>query len=369
MTDPLADIRDLFVEHVNSSHEDSLVLVGRVLGRRPDATTARITAIDLAGLDLELGTQAGPAAVRLDFHAPITSADDLTGAAFGLVGEARRQSGEPGRTSAEQLMAEMQEIRTMITTVSAVEDIGPHLRQITFKGGDLDTFTPFGPDTFLYVLLPPPGRTQLTIDQSFTWEAHGRMPEAERPVGAYYTLRRWRPETSELDAHFVLHGDEGPASAWALRAEVGDLVALWGPRTAWNPPALTTHYLLVADETGLPAVGAILEFLGDEVAVTIVAETDGPVDRPELPSRDGVEVLWVDRDGAPPGTTTLLPDAVAALDLDVDGLYAYGGAESRAVTAVRKLLRRERGCTREQVSMVGYWRHALSPTEGDEDDE
>jgi NADPH-dependent ferric siderophore reductase len=38
------------------------------------------------------------------------------------------------------------------------------------------------------------------------------------------------------------------------------------------------------------------------------------------------------------------------------------------VTAVRRLVRDERGLAREQVSMVGYWRHASSPFEVDEDD-
>ena len=35
-------------------------------------------------------------------------------------------------------------------------------------------------------------------------------------------------------------------------------VALWGPRTGFEPAAETDWYLLVADETGLPAVAAIL---------------------------------------------------------------------------------------------------------------
>lgn len=365
--DELTALKPFFVEHVNNSYEDSLVLVGRILGGHGDATTARVADVDRSGLDLELGTPAGPVAVRVDFPQPVERADAVSAAAFALVAEARRRSGEPGTTSAERVLAEMTAIRTMVTSVSAVEDLGPHLRQITFNGGDLATFTPLGPDTFLYVLLPPRGRGELTIDQTFTWEAYREMPEAERPVGAYYTLRRWRPEVAELDAHFVLHGDEGPASAWALVAEVGDPVALWGPRTSWAPPAGTTRYLLVADETGLPAVGAILEHLPDDVAVDVVAETGGPEDRPPLAERAGVTVHWLERGDAPAGTTSLLVDAVRELDIDPDGLYAWGGAESRAVTAVRKLLRRERGCSREQVSMVGYWRHADSePDPGDD---
>ncbi len=141
-------------------------------------------------------------------------------------------------TDTDRDAAEADQIRTFVTHVSAVEDIHPHLRQITFAGGDLTTFEPLGPDTFCYLLLPAPGRDTLGIDQSFTWEQYssGCRPE-ERPVGAYYTVRRWRPDAAELDMLFVLHGDDGHASRWAARAKRGDEVALWGPRTAYHPPA------------------------------------------------------------------------------------------------------------------------------------
>lgn len=257
---------------------------------------------------------------------------------------------------AEQLDA----IRTFLTTVSAVEDVHPHLRRITVRGGDLDTFAPNGPDTFLYVLLPPEGRDELTIDQSFTWTGYQEMPEEERPLGAYYTLRSWRPETAEIDLLFVLHGDEGAASRWAHRARPGDPVALWGPRTAWEPPADTAWYLLVADDTGLPAVAAILEHLPADAVVRVIAEVDHEAERQPLPTR-GPEtaITWVHRDGAEPGTTTLLPDAVRSLELPTGGPgYVWGGGESRTMTAVRKYVRREVGLEREQVSLVAYWRHA-----------
>ena len=53
-------------------------------------------------------------------------------------------------------------IRTFLTEVVAVADVHPHLRRITFGGGDLTSFVPKSPDQFMYVLLPPPG-TKLSI--------------------------------------------------------------------------------------------------------------------------------------------------------------------------------------------------------------
>jgi NADPH-dependent ferric siderophore reductase len=260
-------------------------------------------------------------------------------------------------------------IRTFLTSVVSVTDIHPHLRQITFGGGDLVTFTPAGPDTFLYVLLPPPARDELTIDQSFTWSAYEEMAEEDRPVGAYYTLRRWRPDAEELDILCVQHGDTGPASAWACRARPGDPVALWGPRTAYDPPAGTDAYLLVADETGLPAVAAILESLPEGTPVRVVAEVDNPDERQELPAAPSFDVTWVYRAGAPAGATTLLPDVVRAVPRPSGTTYVWGGGESRSMTAVRRYVRHEVGLSREQVSLVAYWRHARHTEHGEIEDD
>lgn len=258
---------------------------------------------------------------------------------------------------------DIEAIPTFLTSVHAVEELHPHLRRITFKGGDLDGFWWPSPDAFVYVLLPPPGRTELTIDQTFSWTTVWDMPPEDQPVGAYYTVRDWRPEVAELDALFVLHGDEGPASAWAGRAAPGDPVALWGPRKVYDPPEGTDRLLLVADETGLPAVAVILEQAPAEWPVQVLAEFDG--DRQELPDRPGTEVTWLARDGRPPGTTTVLADAARALPELAPTTYCWGGAESRAVTAVRKHLRHERGYPQASVAMTGYWRHPESPLEED----
>jgi len=218
------------------------------------------------------------------------------------------------------------------------------------------------------VLLPPPGRTELGIDSSFTWEGAQELAEEDRPVGAYYTLREWRADTHELDMLFVLHGDTGPASAWAARAQPGDAVALWGPREGWDPPPGAEWYLLVADDTGLPAVACILETLPDGARVQVIAEVDDETEHQELPVRPGVDVRWCHRYGAEPGTTTLLLDAVRALTFPPGTGYVWGGAESRAMTQVRKLARQERGLPRASVLLVGYWRHVAHGDDIDTDD-
>lgn len=371
----IADAAPEIIHGMNVDFEDSTLFVARVLGERPSATAARITALEPTGVHLDVTDADGESAVEIRFDAAVGDLSELTVALFGLVLRAREVSGEEGMTSAERQMAAMTSYRTLVTEVVAVEDVHPHLRRITFGGDDLAGLQLPGPDAFFYVLLPPPGRTDLTIDQSFTWEAHSAMPEAERPVGAYYTVRRWDPAARQVEMLFVLHdshdshgdddgdGDDGPASSWAAsswaaKATVGDPAALWGPRTAFAPPAGTDRYLLVADETGLPAVAAIIESLPPEVPVQVVAEAADATSRQELPPRPAVSVTWCHRDGADPGTTSLLLDAVTALPPLTDTTYVWGGGESRTLAAVRRHVRHERGLSREAVALITYWRRA-----------
>lgn len=359
----LAAVLDEMAVGINEHYEDSMVFVARVLGGRQGATGARVTAVDPRGVDYVVTDPTGDHHDRIPFAHEAGDANELTTELFALVTRARALSGEDGTTSVERAIAEMSGIRTFLAEVTAVEQVHPHLRRITFAGSDLADFAPLGPDTFLYLLLPPPGRTELTVDQSFTWEQAEAMPEDERPVGANYTVRTWYPERAALDILFVLHGDTGPASAWAHRARPGDPVALWGPRSAYDPPPGTDWYLLVADETGLPAVAGILESLPDGTVARVLAEVADESEHQALPSAPTFEVTWLHRHGRPAGTTTLLADAVRDVSWPAGTPYVWGGGESRAMTSIRNHVRHQLGLPREAVSLVAYWRHTADPTE------
>lgn len=251
-------------------------------------------------------------------------------------------------------------IPTHVTAVARTEQRSPYVRRVTLRGG-LEGLRSVGPDSFVYFLLPPPGRTQLTVDAAFSWETHFATPEADRAVGAYYTIRAHRPDLDEIDVDMVLHGDGGAASAWAARATEHDPVALWGPRTAFDPPPDAEWFLLVADDTGVPALSAIAEWLPAGVTAWVVAEVADAAEQVDLACAAPMHERWLFRDGAEPGTTTHLIDAVTALRLPEGPGYVWGGGESHAMTAVRKVVRHRWGLPRGRVSLTPYWRHAQSP--------
>ena len=327
------------LEAVNRAYPDSLLLVGRVLGDRPSATTAHVVGADTRGLDLSVADASGRSVVRIDFPAPATSTRAFGIALLELVAAARRRSGEPGETSAERELARFRAVRTFDAAVADVRDVPAWLRRITLTGDDLQSFAPLGPDTFVYVMPSPSG-------PGATWE--------ERPPGAYYTVRTWQPEHATIDLLVVLHDAAGVVSSWARTCRPGDGVALWGPRDGFGPPADTAAYLLVADDTGLAAVAAILESLPPATSAVVVAEVDDADTRLRLPERDGVDVTWTYRHGH--RSPARLRDALVALPRPDGPVYVWGGAEHAAIAAVRRYVDTELGIPPERRSLAAYWR-------------
>ena len=367
IAEQIAEMQPVLIAHFNASYGDALTILGRAHSGLDDVVEAELRGMTCETITLGVHTPDAVTDIIVPFDRPLADLADIQTASVAAIAAARAKLGITQLTSAEIEAASLASIPTHITSVVAVEMVTPRIKQITFGGRDLVNFQPVGPDQFLYVLAAAPGQAELPIDSSFTWEQYDMTPADERPIGAYYTVRRWRPETAELDMWFVLHGDSqdhvaGPASTWAAQAMPGESVGLWGPRTAWAPPAAADWYLLTGDETGLPAIAAILESLPEGTPARVFVETTGTTDRVDLPASRTVEITWLDRGAEPAGTSTLLADAVRSMPWPGGNAYAWGGGESRAMTAIRKYVRHEVGLPREAVSMTGYWRHASDTT-------
>lgn len=248
-------------------------------------------------------------------------------------------------------------LKTFLAQVRRVERITPHMLRVTIGGGDLATFVSAAADQFITLILPQPGQQRPAIDPAtFNWDQYRAMPEAIRPIARNYTARHHRPAAAEIDVDFVIHGDGGPASNWALRAQPGDHLAIWGPRMAYAPPEGTDWQLLCADETGLPAVAAILADLAPgERAVAFIEVADAAEEQP-LPSAGDATVHWLHRNGVPAGTSDLLIEAVRAATFPPGAVYAWGGAERRLMAAIRQHLQDERGVPTGALAFLNYWR-------------
>ena len=238
-----------------------------------------------------------------------------------------------------------------VLTVTSVDDVTPSVRRIVLSGTPAAAAAA-GPTISL--LVPRVG------DPAPRWprvQRDGRIVWPDGPHGVSlrsYTARRQDAERGEVEIDFVLHGD-GPAAAWAGAAVPGTTVAVAGGGPLGDRPA--GWLLLAGDETALPAITRILAAAPPSTRGVALVEVADAAEEQPLPAPEGVAVRWLHRDGAPPGEGTLLPDAVAALERpDGEDLFAWVGAESAAVRAVRADLRGRWGLGRAQHHAIGYWR-------------
>lgn len=282
-------------------------------------------------------------------------------------------------------------------TLSRSRLVSPSLASLVFTGEHAQSIHALAADQRIKLFFPLPGQTPAKLPAHDDWHvAFKALPMALRPAMRTYTLRRVNPAASEVEVEFVLHGEHGPASAWATHAQPGDTLQMVAPHAGfdgdpggyeWNPPAGIRHVLLIGDETALPAIAGILETLAAAPMpprVEAFIEVPDVHDTRPLVQPGDARVVWLPR--APSGArhgegmcqaareAATLPAATgprpAALgDVDIekqvlwdratptdDGFYAWVAGESAAVMAIRKHWVAERGIDRRSVALMGYWR-------------
>lgn len=352
---------DATLEHFNGNHADTLLLLARFAAGCPEADDAEAVAIDAAGIDLAVRVHGERRRARLDFPSTVATLADVQAQFFGRLDEARATAGSSiPLTSLERELDSTATLPTFITGVAEVRSLTPNLREVVFAGG-LDAFEPVGADQFLYLMVPRPGAEPIPADHTMAvqMEAAAADPD-DAPFGAYYTVRSWDADARRLTMWMVLHEHGAGVGAWAAGCEPGDRVAMWGPREGMGARADARSHLLVADESGVAAVAAIVDELPADARGHVIVETVDADHVVDLPIRPDLQVTWLFRGVDEPGTVNRLLDAVRSLDLDpgdvTDGLVAFGAAESRQVTAIRKHLRTELGMSAQDVYMTGYWR-------------
>ena len=260
------------------------------------------------------------------------------------------------RTAGARQRSLVQSLPTFVSHVAEITDQSPNVREIVLEGG-LDRFVSLGGDQFVYLMVQRPGGTEVPTDH--TMAAQLGADPGTGPIGAYYTVRSWDARFHRMTLWMVRHGHPGSVGHWADHCAIGERVAVWGPREGCGTRADVTSWLIVADESGLGAVAALLDELPAGASARVTVETVDAGHVIELPSRDGVTVTWLHRGHDDAGTGTRLLNAVRTIDLTNDkprGLVAFGAGESRQMTDIRNYLRRHIGIAPNNVSITGYWR-------------
>ncbi|KAA0012954.1 siderophore-interacting protein [Billgrantia pellis] len=284
--------------------------------------------------------------------------------------------------------------------------VSTSLVRLTFTGPEVSRMATYAPDQRIKLFFPPAGGSLETLFEIAKREEHDwygayrALPEEQRPPMRTYTIRALRPMRGEVEVEFVLHGDNGPASRWALRARPGDRLAMTAPAAdaegpaqgyEWKPPRDVRRVLIVADETALPAAAGILEGLASSpLRPKVEALIEVPLNADIQSLEHAAKLHWLPREAAPEcrhgerllramqdidlsdeirtlGGTSETADApdefdderpfweAATLD-DTAPFYAWIAAESKVAMAIRRYLVNECGLPKRYVTSMGYWR-------------
>jgi NADPH-dependent ferric siderophore reductase len=283
-------------------------------------------------------------------------------------------------------------------------NLSPHLMRVTLAGPMVTEMATWAPDQRVKLFFPAEDGSPARLAHDPNWYARYRsMPVAQRPAMRTYTIRHLRAEQGEVDIDFVLHGETGPASRWAIRAVAGEPIQIVAPDRQfsaqdaggfeWKPPHTLKHLLLVADATALPAALGILDemaALAEPPTTQAFFEVDSAEDALPVPEWPGLSVRWLVRDHSSdraagalmveavrqaelPVTASLAHETVELAEVDVDeeilwetsgstgdGFYGWIAGETVAVMNLRKYLIKERGIARESLNLMGYWRYNKS---------
>lgn len=247
------------------------------------------------------------------------------------------------------------ELRMRLLEVRDVEALTPNMRRVTLGGDDLEGFESPGFDDHVKLFFPDPQTGELVLPrvgpEGVAKPAPGDAPRLMRD----YTPRRFDAATRTLVIDFALH-DSGPATEWARSAKPGDRIGVGGPRGSFIIPMNFEGYLLIGDDTALPAISRRLAELPTGSLVFVFVEVDSPADRLRFASDADVVVEWIYREGIPAGQSTALLDALQVATLPDGDLHAWVAAEAGVAKAIRRYLVDERGLNPKWVKAAAYWR-------------
>lgn len=235
-----------------------------------------------------------------------------------------------------------------VLEVVSSERVSPHIMRVRFGGPAVAAMErPDATDSYLKLLFTDPAHG---LTPPYDLDA---VPKEQRPVRRTYTIRSWHDDAT-ISMDFVTHGDQGIAAPWAMQAEPGDLLAATGPGSGYRPSGQAHWYLLVGDDSALPAISAAIEALPGNARGRVIVEVDTPADELLPTPPTGVRVQWLHRTGATPGETSLLPDALRAQDWPEQGVEVFAHGERGSMKELRKLFR-ELDVPKASLSLSGYW--------------
>ncbi|MCO6187565.1 siderophore-interacting protein [Rhizobium sp. L1K21] len=242
--------------------------------------------------------------------------------------------------------------------VKRLEKVGASMMRVTLSGPELEGFKSLGFDDHVKMFFPAEGRSEPVLP--IIGPNGVEFPKGEdKPIARDYTPRRYDADSGELDIDFLL-GHDGPASQWAAKVKQGDSAWVAGPRGSFVVPFDFDWHLLIADETGLPALARRLEELPASARAVVIVEVETVDDRIDLRTEADIVETWVCRSQTTGEADQILLNALREQTLPAGDFHSWIACESAAAKNLRHYLVNDVGTNPKWVRASGYWRRGAT---------
>jgi len=225
------------------------------------------------------------------------------------------------------------------TTLAERTWLSPDYVRLRVRGEDLRGFAAPGEDDHVRLFFPDD-------DQGPLREGASRQ----------YTPLRWDAEEGWLELEFLVHGTEGVAGRWAANAPIGSRVGVAGPRGSRVLEGTPDAWLLVGDETAVPAIRRFIAAMPADAVGRVIIEVQDTDHELDLEVPGGVTLTWTHRSDAPSSSLVTAMAAMTADDRPAGQVFAFIAAEQSIVKPGRELVLERWNLDPEQVVIKGYWK-------------
>lgn len=230
------------------------------------------------------------------------------------------------------------DLRFRTATLSEREWLAPNYVRVRLTGDDLAGFESLGADDHMRLF--------------FTEAATDSVDELRASPNREYTPLAWGENW--LDVEFAVHGDDGAGARWAASAPLGSPIGVGGPRGSAVLTGAPGSWLLVGDETAIPAIRRFAAMIPAGTPARIVIEVVSDADQLALDAPVAVE--WLHRGDAPAGSALIaFLDGLGETDAVGSDPFVFIAAEQQIVKHGRALLARW-GVDVAKAVVKGYWK-------------
>jgi NADPH-dependent ferric siderophore reductase len=218
--------------------------------------------------------------------------------------------------------------------VARVAELSPKMRRVYFKGESLAGFDKGLPASYIKLGFPDPGMSVPVIPS----------PDGPRPLMRTYTPRSFDKQEQVLAVDFVLHGT-GPAATWAA-----------GARPGYQIDPTVAHWVLVGDDSAMPAIETIIEQLPGSVKPDVLVEVVNAYERRTLGCIAAADIHWALRGGDARLAGDALLAALKQVKQPSADVRVYLACEASAMRRIKKWLVCHWQIDPAHVVGRGYWK-------------